>query len=537
MTTSPIAVTGGLVQGHTESDPTITVFRGIPYAAPPLGPYRFRPPQPVTPWEGVRECTQNSAVNYQLPPPPKFYDTLVGVPQSEDILYLNVWVPDSAKHDGPYPVFFWMHGGGFREGGNADKNFNGTGLAQKGVIVVVPNFRLGMLGFLAHPELSKAEPSGASGNQGILDCIQALQWIQENIAAFGGDPGRVTIGGQSSGSAMTTILLFSPITKGLFHRACIQSGVRSPQDQMMPTMAPSYRQLQHAEEDGVALLRELGFSSLEEARKHPDPLLFARAALKRDARYWGPPPFFRAVLDGHVFVKPYHETLRDGPPNDIPILTGQNANESGVYAEPRFTLDDFHQCVHERVGAAFEDRYRAVYPLANTEMGQGPLETWNLSAQEQTRVSTSEWARLWKTKASSPVFGYYFTHAPPAYHGFKPDFSAPKVAGFTQNKGPLTGAFHGAEFAYTFNSVVTSDMRPWTDRDRYVGEVVSTLWSNFIKHGDPNQGRPERVARWPALTEDPTTMLELGGEFDTISIARPEAIDFWTSFIQTGEAW
>lgn len=202
----PIKVTGGLVKGHAdEFDPGITVFRAVPYAAPPTGSNRFRSPQPVVPWDGVRECDKNAPVNYQMPPPPKFFDTLVGVPQSEDILYLNIWVPDGQKWNSekPWPVFFWMHGGGYREGGNSDKNWDGTGLAQQGVIVVVPNFRLGMLGFLAHPELSKAEPFGTSGNQGILDCIQALQWVQSNISKFGGDPNRVTIAGQSSGSAMT----------------------------------------------------------------------------------------------------------------------------------------------------------------------------------------------------------------------------------------------------------------------------------------------------------------------------------------------
>lgn len=313
----------------------------------------------------------------------------------------------------------------------------------------------------------------------------------------------------------------------------------------MPNMAPSYRHLKEAEDDGVELMAELGFASLQEAIEHKDPLIFARAALKRDTRSWGPPPFFRATLDGYVFDKSYEQNLLQGPRNDVPILTGHNAQEGGTYAEPRFTVDDFETCVGERLGRGsnFEKKYKELYPLADEEEGKGPLAAWNSSCQEQTRTSMLEWSRLWKINAKSPVYGYYFTHHPPPYHGFKPDFSPPKISGYTMNKGPLVGAFHGSEFAYTFNSVVTNDQRPWTEKDRQLGNVISKLWSNFIKYGDPNgrpgskADRPEGVSPWPPLTEQPNVLLELGGDFNTIPIARPEAIELWAAHSKTGKPY
>ncbi|KAL1870913.1 hypothetical protein VTK73DRAFT_2368 [Phialemonium thermophilum] len=550
----PIEVTGGLIQGVPSSIVSgITVYKGIPYAAPPVGPNRFREPQPVVPWTGVRVCDTNGPLCPQLAPDPKYPNILKGVPQSEDCLYLNVHVPDEAAHGKhkPWPVYMWLHGGMFREGGSADPHYDGTGLAMKGVIVVVPVFRLGVFGFLAHPELSAESSSGTSGNMGILDAMQALRWIHDNIAKFDGDPSRVTVGGQSSGAAMTQIVLLSPLAEGLLHGVTIQSGTRSYREPSLSNAAPSYRQLKDAEEDGARLLAELGLASVAELREYADLDRLVALGLRKDTRMWGPPPLFRAVLDGYVFPKTYAEIMDAGPPNDVPVVTGQNSHEGGVYNEPRFTTDDLRECVEARLGPhgngigseAWVRRFYETYSPADEALTQ-PLECWNRSARDATRINIALWAREYHQKTTSPVFGYYFTHVPQPWHGWKPDYSLPKVPGYTHAKGPLFGAHHNAEMAYVFNSMVANDLRPWTEEDRIMGDKISTLWANFCKYGNPNgkeeegeEGRPEGVPEWPSLTDRPDILLELGGRFRYVPVAEPEAIAFWTDYIASQKAW
>ncbi|CAK7235463.1 hypothetical protein SBRCBS47491_009301 [Sporothrix bragantina] len=552
MPENTVAVTGGLIQGVASPvDPSITLYKGVPYAAPPLGNNRWREPQPVVPWEGVKVCNTTGPVCPQAAPDPRYINILKGWPQSEDCLYLNVFQPaEDCKREKPWPVLVWIHGGGFREGGAADPNFDGTGLAQKGVIVVVPTFRLGAFGFFAHPDLTAESPNKTSGNYGIYDNLQVLHWIQDNISKFGGDPSRVTVSGQSAGSAKTHILLLSPLTKGLLHGAIIQSGVRSPREPALAVGAPSYRSLEQAEQEGVAILKELGLPDIAALRAFPDVPRLAELSLKRDTTRWGPPPFFRAVMDGYVFPKPYGETLDQGPPNDVPVMTGQNRDEGGIYNEPRFDYDDLVASAYGRLGpdqthskGGSEERVQKfldIYAPADREPGKGPLEAWNLSARDNTRLNLSLWAQKYHQHTKSPVFGYYFTHAPPDWHGWTaPDALAkPKTPGFTNGKGPLMGAYHSAEFAYTFNSLITNDIRPWTDEDRVLGDKVSTLWANFVRDGTPNgrgpEDRPEGVPEWPSLTENPDYLLELGGDFSLVpTVENPEAKEFWTEYINS----
>ncbi|CAK7221101.1 hypothetical protein SBRCBS47491_004413 [Sporothrix bragantina] len=579
----PVQVTGGLVEGVPSAvDAGITVYRGIPYAAPPVGRNRFRAPQAVVPWSGVRLCDTTGPQCPQLAPDPKYPNILEGVPQSEDCLYLNMHVPASSSASATAkmakcPVFVWLHGGMFREGGSADPHYDGTGLAQQGVIVVVPVFRLGALGFLAHPVLSQENAentenattgSASSGNMGILDALQVLQWVHDNIAQFGGDPGRVTVGGQSSGAAMAHVLLLSPRTRGLLHGVALHSGVRSYREPSLANAAPSYRLLRDAEADGEALLHELG-TSIDELRRDDCmvPLeSILRLALRKDTRMWGPPPLFRAVLDGDVFPQPYSATMSGaaGPPNDVPVLTGQNAAEGGVYNEPRFTAEDLRDCVEARLGPhgngngseAWVRRYFDVYgdhsdsdmdmddPTAAADIqGNAALATWNRSARDCTRLNIALWAQEYHTHTTSPVFGYYFTHAPPPWHGWTPDFSLPKVPGYTHAKGPLFGAHHNAEMSYAFNSMAGGQnrLRPWTDADYQMGNTMATLWANFCKYGNPNgkdgNGRPEGLPQWPSLTEQPDVLMQLGGNFEPVLVAGSKAKAFWTEYIQGQKAW
>ncbi|PYI26321.1 catalytic protein [Aspergillus indologenus CBS 114.80] len=553
-TLPPVQVEGGLIQGlPSPLDPGITIYKGVPYAAPPTGANRFKPPQPIIPWDNVRVCDTIGPVCPQAPPDPRYPNVLKGHPQSEDCLYLNVYQPSNdLETERPYPVYVWYHGGGFREGGSADPNFDGTGLAQKGVIVVVPSFRLSVFGYFAHPELSAESPSGTSGMVGMLDAVEVLKWVRSNISIFGGNPNQVTIGGQSAGNAMSHTLLSSPLAKGLLHGVILQSGPRSFQEPALANGPMSYRTLKEAEEDGVQLLNELGLKNVEEFRNFDDLDKLREVSTKRDWRYWGPPPLFRLILDGYVIPKPWSEIHAGEPPNDVPVMAGMNSEEGGTYNEPRFTYEDFLDCVEGRLGPnstygrgkpAYVEQFHELYPLRNRETGQGPLETWNQAARDNTRNNIALWAQEYHQKTRSAVYGYYFTHPITPWRNWQPDHSQPKVPGFTNQKGPVGGAYHGAEFAYTFNSLITNDLRPWTETDRVIGEKVSALWANFIKYGNPNglQGasaRPEGVAEWPSLVDQPDTLLELGGEWQTIkTVDDPARARFWTNYIRSQRAW
>lgn len=386
---------------------------------------------------------------------------------------------------------------------------------------------------------------------GMLDAVEVLKWTKSNIGAFGGNPDQVTIAGQSAGNAMCQTLLVSPLAKGLLHGVVLQSGPRSFQEPALANGPMSYKSLEQAEEDGVEILKELGIDTIAEFQVFDDMDRLLELSLKRDHRCWGPPPFFRLILDGYVIPKPWNEIVAEGPANDVPVMAGMNSEEGGTYNEPRFTYEDFMECVEGRLGPKstygkgdpkWVKRYHELYPLPDKEMGKGPLETWNRAARDNTRNNIALWAQEYRQKTTSPVYGYYFTHPITPWKNWQPDYNSLKVTGFTNQKGPVGGAYHGAEFAYTFNSLITNDLRPWTDTDRAVGDKVSTIWANFIKYGNPNgpdgQNKlPQGVAPWPSLIDQPDTLLELGGEWQTIKTIDEERAQFWNEYIHSQKAW
>jgi carboxylesterase type B len=539
MSPQPIAVTGGLIQGvPSRYEASVTTYLGVPYAAPPIGQHRFGLPQPVKPWTGVQICDTPANVPPQRPPPAGWYNALGGLKQSEDCLYLNIWVPERSD-TAAFPVYMWMHGGAFRAGSCSDPNYDGSGLAQKGVIVVDVGFRLGIFGWLAHPELTK-EFGVPSGNQGYYDCIQALRWIQDNIGAFGGDKGCVTIGGQSSGSAMTGVLLYSPLTKGLFHRAIFQSGARYPRDPQLACLAPSYRSYEQAEKEGVDMLGQLGVRTIAELREYDDLEKLIDIGMGWDDNLWGPPPLLRSVLDGYLFPKGYEATLSDGPPNDVPILTGQNHDESGVYTHKDFNMADLRECVQERYGL-FAERFHQLYAAPNETPGDGPLAAWNAAARDNSRVNPSLYAKMWSKHCQSPVYVYYLTAAPPWYKSMPVNHNVPKSKGYTFFKGPVFGAFHGADLSYAFDSLGPDTDRDWTDFDREVGDKTSTLWANFIKYGNPNgvteSERPNGCGEWPNAVNTPEMVYQVGNAFRAERTTSEEKIKFWEDFLSAQKAW
>lgn len=387
----------------------------------------------------------------------------------------------------------------------------------------------------------------------MLDAIEVLKWVKQNIVAFGGDANQVTVAGQSAGSAMCHVLLTSPLSKGLIHGAILQSGAgrgfREPSTANGPL---SYRTMLQAEREGTDLMNELGLNSVAEFREYKDVDHMVKISTRRDHSLWGPPPMWRLIQDGYVIPRSWSEIMQDGPSNDVPVMTGMNSDEGGTYNEPRFTIEDFHECVESRFGPSSAygkgtgetvKKFLALYPPSDKDMGKGPIDAWNAACRDNTRNNIMHWAQSYSQTTQSPVYGYYYTHHITPWEHWQPDQSAGKVPGFTNMKGVMSGAYHGAEFPYTFNSLVSNNIRPWTVLDREVGEKMSTIWANFIKYGNPNgiehpNGMPSGVQRWPSLNEEPDKLLELGTTWKVINtVDCKERKAFWDGYLKEQKAW
>ncbi len=308
---APVKVEGGSVQGTNEDG--LTVYRGIPFAAPPVGELRWRAPQPVVPWEGIRETVKFAPGPIQGGNPPSG--------KSEDCLYLNVWTPAKSAKD-RIPVLVWIYGGGFSAGATSERNYSGEHLAKKGVVFVSIAYRVGQLGFLAHPELSAENPNHVSGNYGLLDQIAGLQWVKKNIAAFGGDPKKVTIFGESAGGISVSMLCASPLAKGLFNGAISESGGSFGPPRPTTSPGENMKLLADAERSGVAYAQSAGVSSIAELRKlSPDKLPAGRGM----GMTW-------PIVDGWVIPDDQYKLYSAGKYNDTPIMVGYNSDEGASFS-------------------------------------------------------------------------------------------------------------------------------------------------------------------------------------------------------------
>ena len=500
-TDRPIVLTeGGSVRGTTSRREGVSVFKGIPFAAPPVGDLRWRAPQPAQPWEGVREADSFGAVCPQTPE--------TGLPNSEDCLYLNVWTPGA--DDARRPVLVWIYGGRFIFGHGSDPQYDGAAIAAQDVVVVTMNYRTGAFGFMVTDELSEESGHGTSGNYGLLDQRAALQWVQRNIARFGGDPDRVTIAGQSAGAACVMAHVYSPLSQGLVHGAIAESGALFPRDPSLAYLAAAYRQHDAALAEGRTWMAEHGVSTLAEMRALPVESLMQG----NDADEEGPgghrPPLFRPVLDGWMFPRTYEESLRSGEHADVPVLTGTNLDEDGASPKPRVTVDEFVAHAREVYGE-FADEFLALYP-ATTDEEAGAQS--NASARDHSRTSSNLWAQTWLGAAAAVPRTYFWTHTAPG-----PDAEE-------------RGAFHGSEVFYVLDTLDVVD-RPWTDEDRRIATILSTYVANFVRSGDPNgDGLPD----WAAYREgDPVTM-QLGDAFEPLAVAEPAKFDFFRRFLEAQPA-
>lgn len=446
-------VDSGTVQGVVGDG--IASFKGIPFAAPPVGELRWRAPQPVAAWEGTRaadrfgpSCMQAERMMTFLSAPPEI---------SEDCLYLNVWTPADAPGE-QLPVMVWIYGGGFSAGTTSSAAYDGTALAEAGVVLVSVNYRIGPFGFFAHPELAD-DADAASGNQGMADLIAGLEWVQRNIAAFGGDPGNVTIFGESAGAFAVSMLAASPRAARLFHKAIAQSGASFAPPGVDDEVAA-------ARTEAVRFLRELGADSLAEGRA-------LDAQVIQESMGQGLSSRFRPVADGDIVPRDIHARYSEGRFNDTPVIVGSNSDEGASFSGAPVAAGDFEARIREQFGEQ-ADAILAAYPHSTDSEAQRSMR--DLQRDESFAWPAWAWARQQAQHGEHEAYVYYFDHRTP---------SSPE------------GAAHAAEIRYIFGTLHTQgEPRP---EDLDMASLIRSYWVNFARTGDPNgAGLPQ----WPAFRTD-----------------------------------
>jgi para-nitrobenzyl esterase len=460
----PVRTASGLIAGTTGSEKGVRVFKGIPFAAPPVGRLRWRDPQPPAPWQGVRSATEFG--------PRCMQGQDANPTTSEDCLYLNVWTaaPSAAERR---PVIVWSYGGSLRSGAGSQPQYDGEALARKGAVFVTYNYRLGPFGFFSHPELTSESPYKASGNYGLMDLIVALEWVRANISSFGGDPNRVTIMGESAGASLVACLVTSPRAKGLFHRAIAQSTGCTGTSRIGTPLTT----LAEAEREGQKLAAAMGASSLAGLRA-----MSADDILRRGQGA-------RVIVDGYTITEDWLPALARGAHNGVDLLLGSNKDEGTfpIFGVPEGTAQEFVTRTKQRFGD-LTPRFLALYPAGSeSESATSQLNAfrdlvfWNLHS----------WARLQTARGTARAYLYFFTREPPVAPG-----------------QPSRGASHTAEIPYAFNNLHIERNQRWTDTDRRLAEMMSSYWINFAATGDPNgPGLPV----WPRFSSaDDRSVMILG---------------------------
>jgi para-nitrobenzyl esterase len=456
-----VKTTGGLVQGTTAAS-GIRVFKGVPYAAPPVGELRWQAPKPVVPWQGVRDATKFGAACLQG----KIFGDISFDNVSEDCLTLNIWTPAKSARE-RLPVMVWIHGGGFQAGAGGENRHDGQAFARKGVVLVTINYRLGIFGFFAHPALTRESGHNASGNYGMLDQVAALRWVQGNIAAFGGDPRNVTIFGESAGSFAVSALMASPLAKGLFHKAIGESGAfftTGGGTLAAPSLAAS-------EQQGLKFGASIGAASLAELRAKPGTDVL-QAAMKAT-------PWFAPNVDGYFLPEDVYTIYASGRQAHVPLLAGWNADEvrAGVtLRKDKPTAESFAAELKKRFGDQ-ADAFLKAYPVTT------PAETLEsaaaLASDSFIGYATWKWIEMQLQTGKVPVYRYSFDRKIPV----EPD---QKVNGVPATSADI-GARHAGEIEYVFGALELSLPKvPWSPVDKKLSDAMTTYWANFARTGDPN---------------------------------------------------
>jgi len=517
MVPEQVRIDSGMVAGTASGQPSVRVFKGIPFAAPPLGENRWKAPQPVAKWDSVRKADAFGApcaagapgggrggggrgaaapgAAAQTPAAP------VAPPReparAEDCLYLNVWTSANSPGD-KRPVMVWIYGGGFTGGSGGLAWYDGENLAAKGPVIVTFNYRLGSLGFFAHPELAKESGHNASGNYGMMDAIAALQWVKRNISAFGGDPNNVTIAGESAGAIMVGALLGSPQAKGLYHRAIAESG--GWMGLTMGRMASG----QTAQANGVKTMEALGVKTIAELRAKPMNELTGLSA-------------GGLIVDGYLIPEDVSTTFMNGKQHSVDVLTGSNKDEAnfgvcggggGRGGGPALTADVFKANAQRKFGEG-ADEYLKLYPVTS-DAEAAPAA--HVACADEINWNMRQWA-VAQAKAGKKAYTYFFTRIP------------------TLNGGPSpNGATHTAEISYAWNNPKGQATQTWNDVDTKLADTMSSYWVNFITKGDPNgNGLP----KWPEYKDlNSGRVMVLGDTVQAESTAPAAKLSFYQAAYQ-----
>jgi len=504
--TDPVRVEQGLLAGTSGSSADVRVYRGIPFAAPPVGDLRWKAPQPAAKWQGVRQAAEFSNACWQTPYPAAAAIYQANLPPlSEDCLYLNIWTTAKSAKD-RLPVMVWIHGGGFTRGFAGTRAYDGEALARKGAVIVTINYRLGIFGFFAHPALSAESGHHASGNYALLDQIAALQWVQKNIAAFGGDPTRVTIFGESAGSWAVNVLMASPLAKGLFQRAIGESGGSfSP----MKTLA-------EAEKEGEKLAASIAPAPVADAKTEagdkptsPSILKMLRAEPAEELLKSSETETVRAIVDGWVLPEDVATVFAQGRQNDVPLIVGYNADEGTTLAPQAANLNVmmFTGGVYQRYGS-LADAFLKIYPAGSDE--QAISSFYSAFRDQLFGWEMRAWARMATKSGHQPAYLYYFSRRPP---------------------GPQSArlrAFHASEIAYVFGTFVWPF--PWEDTDKKLSDAMTSYWVNFAATGNPNGGR---LTKWPVYSGKDDQALEFGDQIAVRSEVNKTGLDFFDGYYQS----
>lgn len=504
--TDPVKVEQGLLAGMNGSSADVRVYRGIPFAAPPVGDLRWKAPLPAAKWQGVRKAAEFSNACWQTPYPAAaaiYQAKLPGL--SEDCLYLNIWTPAKSAKD-RLPVMVWIHGGGFTRGFGGTSSYNGEVLARKGAIIVTINYRLGIFGFFAHPELTAESGHHASGNYALLDQIAALQWVQKNIAAFGGDPTRVTIFGESAGSWAVNALMASPLAKGLFQRAIGESGGSfSP----MKTLAEAEKE---GEQQGAVIGQQpVQTPAMQAVRDELTIKALRRLPAENVMNSWGADTI-RPIVDGWGLPQDVATIFAQGKQNDVPLIVGYNADEGTTLAPQGtyMTATIFAGGVQKRYGSQ-ADALLKVYPAASDE--EAVSSFYSAYRDQAFGWEMRTWARMAANTGHQPAYMYYFSRRAPGPQSAK------------------LRAFHALEIAYVFGNFVWPF--PWEDTDKKLSDAITSYWVNFAASGNPNGAS---LTKWPAYTAKDDQVLEFGDQIAVRSGVNKAGLDFFDSYYQSVRA-
>jgi para-nitrobenzyl esterase len=471
----------GVLEGVVSADGKVRTFKGIPYAAPPVGPLRWKAPQPAAAWTGVRKATEYPARCMQAPiyPDMIFHDN----GPSEDCLYLNLWMP-AAPAQPRLPVMVWIYGGGFAAGATSEPRQDAGNLSKKGVLVVTMNYRLGVFGFFSHPALARESGRNAAGNYGLLDQVAALKWVKDNIAVFGGDPDNVTIFGESAGSFSVSALMASPLAQGLFRRAIGESGAFFGDTLRLRARAETEKA------DAEFAKSSLGTDSMEALRAKPAADIL-QAASRAGA------PRFVPNIDGYFLPESVEAIFAAGKQSHVPLLAGWNADEQSyrsILGRDDPTPENFLARARSLYGAHAETILK-LYPA--TTAAQAKRSAQDLAGDRFIAYGTWKWMELHLKTGKAPVYRYRFEQTLPLPADAAADAEAT--------------APHASEIEFVFQ-VLSSRKLPWRPEDRKVSDLMGSYWSNFAKTGDPNGDASALARNDPTLltNPDPATRLRRG---------------------------